>query len=83
VQEALTNTLKHAGGAHAAVTVRYREDALELEIVDDGRFGSNGDSGGHGIAGMRERVRLFGGVLEAGRRPRGGYAVRARLPLRA
>jgi signal transduction histidine kinase len=82
VQEAVTNTLKHSGGARAAVTVRYCEDALELEIVDDGQFGRNDDSGGHGIAGMRERVRLFGGELDAGRHPGGGYAVRARLPLR-
>jgi signal transduction histidine kinase len=82
VQEALTNTLKHTRGARAGVTVRYRDDALELEIVDDGRSTSNGASGGHGLAGMRERVRLFGGEVEAGRRAGGGYAVRARLPLR-
>jgi signal transduction histidine kinase len=82
VQEALTNTLKHARGARAGVTVRYRDDALELEIVDDGHSTSNGARGGHGLAGMRERARLFGGEVEAGGRAGGGYAVRARLPLR-
>jgi signal transduction histidine kinase len=83
VQEALTNTLRHASGAHAWVTVRYRDDALELGIVDDGNAGGNGDSGGHGVVGMRERVTLFGGEPEAGGRSDGGYAVRARLPLQA
>jgi signal transduction histidine kinase len=81
VQEALTNTLKHAGGARAWVTVRYGDQALELEIVDDGHS-ANGANGGHGLAGMRERVRLFGGEVEAGSRAGGGFAVRARLPLR-
>jgi signal transduction histidine kinase len=81
VQEALTNTLQHAGRARAWVTVRYGDQALELEIVDEGHSTSNGASGGHGLAGMRERVRLFGGELEAGSRAGGGYAVRARLPL--
>jgi signal transduction histidine kinase len=83
VQEALTNALRHAGGAHAWVTLRYRDDALELGIVDDGHSGGNGESAGHGLAGMRERVKLYGGQLEAGRRPDGGYAVHARLPLSA
>jgi signal transduction histidine kinase len=81
VQEALTNTLRHASGARAWVTLRYRHDALELGIVDDGHAGSNGEGPGLGIAGMRERVKLFGGELEAGKRSNGGYAVHARLPL--
>jgi signal transduction histidine kinase len=80
VQEALTNTLKHARPARARVTVRYRSDDVELEVVDDGRGSSNGSRGGQGIAGMRERVRLYGGTLETGRRERGGFSVRARLP---
>jgi signal transduction histidine kinase len=80
VQEALTNTLKHGLPAHARVTVRYRHDSVELEVVDDGSAPTNGSSGGHGIAGMRERARLFGGTLETGRRAEGGFAVRARLP---
>jgi signal transduction histidine kinase len=82
VQEALTNSLRHAGGASARVVVRYEPDALELEIADDGP-GPPEDpeaSGGHGLIGMRERVQLFGGELEAGPRPGGGFLVRARLP---
>jgi signal transduction histidine kinase len=82
VQEALTNTLKHARPAHARVTVRYRSDDVELEVVDDGRGRANGSSGGHGIPGMRERVRLYGGTLETGTAIEGGFAVRARLPAR-
>jgi signal transduction histidine kinase len=81
IQEALTNTLKHAGRARAWVTVRYGDQELELEIADDGHSAGNGAGGGHGLAGMRERVRLFGGEVEAGKRAGGGYAVRARLPL--
>ena len=82
VQESLTNTLKHARPAHARVTVRYRSDDVELEVVDDGRGRANGSNGGHGIPGMRERVRLYGGTLETGRGIEGGFAVRARLPAR-
>ena len=82
VQEALTNTLKHAGPARAWVMVRYGSDDVELEVVDDGRGRANGSKGGHGIAGMRERVRLYGGTLETGRAIEGGFAVRARLPAR-
>ncbi len=81
VQEALTNTLKHAGPAHAEVIVRYTRDALELEIRDDGPGSGNGHVGGHGLVGMRERVSVFGGELQAGPRPERGFAVRARLPL--
>jgi signal transduction histidine kinase len=85
VQEALTNTLKHARGARATVSVRYEPGDVVLEVLDDGAGGgSNGarlDSGGHGLVGMRERVALYGGKLEAGRRPDGGFAVRARLPV--
>jgi signal transduction histidine kinase len=83
VQEALTNALKHAGGAHAIVHVRYGVDSLELEIVDDGP-GSQApvSSGGQGLVGMRERVALYGGRLDAGRRSTGGFAVRVLLPIR-
>jgi signal transduction histidine kinase len=81
VQEALTNAIKHGGRARAVVRVRYGADDLELEVIDDGPGASNGVVSGHGLAGMRERVRLYGGELETGRRPEGGYAVRARLPV--
>ena len=85
VQEALTNALKHAGPARARVVVRYGARALELEITDTGRGAAagNGDGGGHGLVGMRERAQLFGGQVEGGTRPEGGFAVRARLPLEA
>jgi signal transduction histidine kinase len=84
VQEALTNALKHAGGAHAVVYVRYGAESLELEIVDDGAGLSPEPvaSGGHGLVGMRERVALYGGRLDAGRRASGGFAVRVLLPIR-
>ena len=83
VQEALTNALKHAGGAHAIVNVRYGTDSLELEIIDDGHGApAPVSSGGHGLVGMRERVALYGGRLDAGRRPSGGFAVRVLLPIR-
>jgi signal transduction histidine kinase len=83
VQEALTNALKHAGDARASVYVRYGDDSLELEIVDDGA-GAQAPvaSGGQGLVGMRERVALYGGRLDAGRRPTGGFRVRVLLPVR-
>jgi signal transduction histidine kinase len=120
VQEALTNSLKHAGPARAEVRIRYGRDVLEVQVTDDGlggrgaatavsgsglvvvtlgrhgavRNGVESASGrrsidsdrrdrrsGHGLIGMRERVALFGGTLEAGARPGGGYRVAARLPL--
>jgi signal transduction histidine kinase len=86
VQEGLTNALKHAGPARARVVVRYDEDELELEISDDGSGGGTrvDDSGaGHGLIGIRERVAVYGGELEAARRPEGGYLLRARLPVHA
>jgi signal transduction histidine kinase len=83
VQEALTNVLKHAGESHASVRVHYGADSLELEIVDDGaRAPLPVAGGGHGLLGMRERVALYGGRLDAGRRPSGGFAVRVLLPIR-
>ena len=81
IQEALTNTLKHAGPARASVTVSYGADAVDLEVLDDGAGSPNGYGGGHGLVGMRERVALFGGRLDAGARPGGGYRVHAHLPL--
>jgi signal transduction histidine kinase len=84
VQEALTNSLKHAGPARASVTLRYTDRAVDLEILDDGR-GPAPDGGreieGRGLVGMRERVSLHGGSLKAGRVPGGGFGVTASLPL--
>ncbi len=84
VQEALTNTLRHAGASSAEVAVRRLPGCLELEIVDDGRATAGPSPGsGRGIAGMRERAAMLGGTLEAGPRDGGGFGVRARLPLEA
>jgi signal transduction histidine kinase len=84
IQEALTNTLRHSEHATAHVSVRYQKDRVELEVVDDGR--QNGGpaehhGGGRGLIGIRERVAVFGGDLDAGPRPEGGFLVRCRLPL--
>jgi signal transduction histidine kinase len=88
VQEALTNTLKHAGAAHATVRLVWSQDHLDVEVSDDGPAAGvtvpprvRADSGGKGLVGMRERVMLFGGELEAAPSPHGGYRVAARLPL--
>jgi len=85
VQEALTNTLRHARATRAEVTLRYRADALEVDVRDDGRAGPSAPAaaGGRGLVGMRERAALLGGTLEAGRLERGGFRVHARLPLEA
>jgi signal transduction histidine kinase len=90
-QEALTNTRKHAGaGATADLRLRYEEDAVELEVADTGRGalppsaragGVPGTSGGLGQQGIRERIAAVGGTVELGNRPRGGYLVRARVPV--
>ena len=83
VQEGLTNVLKHAGPAHADVLVAYEPGAVRLEVTDDGR-GVNGRSGpgGHGLVGMRERVGVYGGTLEAGPKSGGGFRVVAATALR-
>jgi signal transduction histidine kinase len=88
VQEALTNVVKHAGPARAQVLVRYRAEEVTVEVTDDGKGVAPAGDGrvakvGHGIIGMRERVALFGGDLEAGPRPGGGFRVAARLPFTA
>jgi signal transduction histidine kinase len=84
VQEALTNALKHAGPANATVSVRYRAHDLDLTIADTGAASSLAapPGSGRGIPGMRERVQVYGGELEAGPSV-GGYVVHARLPLAA
>lgn len=83
VQEGLTNALKHAGPARAEVVLRFAPRALEVEVRDDGRGvpKANADGAGHGLIGMRERVALYGGRLYAGRCERGGFEIRAHLPL--
>jgi signal transduction histidine kinase len=86
VQEALTNSVKHGGKATARVSIRYTEETLEIEVVDDGRGAaapllSIAEGGGHGLIGMKERVGLFGGELQTGPVLTGGYRVYARLPI--
>jgi signal transduction histidine kinase len=85
VQEALTNAIKHAGGAPTDVRLDWGEAALELRIADRGAGGlaPELDGGGHGLVGMRERVRPYGGEVSAGLRPGGGYEVVARIPIEA
>jgi signal transduction histidine kinase len=84
VQEALSNTIKHADAEHAHVRLRYGAREVEVDVTDDGR-GVRADAvengAGHGLVGMRERVSMLGGRLEAGYRPDGGFGVRATLPL--
>ncbi len=81
VQEALTNSLAHAGPATASVVISCAEDGVEIEVADTGRGPGRSAAGGHGLVGMRERVALFRGTLETGARPAGGFVVRARLPI--
>lgn len=84
VQEALTNVVRHTGTATATVRVAYGDRGVELEIHDDGNgkaVEAAGEGNGHGLAGMRERVQLFGGDLVAGPQPGGGFCVTASLPL--
>jgi signal transduction histidine kinase len=92
VQEALTNVIKHAGKSSATVTLDYRDDALVVEVADDGGPGEVAarrgapdaptavPGGGRGLLGLRERVSLYGGELDAGGQPGGGWQVRARFP---
>jgi signal transduction histidine kinase len=85
VQEGLTNAIKHAAARHADVRVRYDRGHVEIEVCDDGRGADAADptssNGGHGLVGMRERVSIYGGELEAGPRAEGGYRLRARIPV--
>jgi len=85
VQEALTNVRKHAGtAASATVHISYGEEALTVEVTDDGRGAATALSAvgaGIGLIGMRERVEIYGGQLTSGPREGGGYAVRAILPV--
>jgi signal transduction histidine kinase len=81
IQEGLTNALKHAHAPDADVTVRYRPDGLEIEVRDNGQGGSANDGLGHGLVGIRERVKIYGGEMMAGSENGGGFVLKARLPL--
>jgi signal transduction histidine kinase len=81
IQEGLTNSLKHARAAHVRAVLRYREDELEVDVADDGVAGGNGVGTRRGLAGMRERVEVFGGTLEAGPQPGGGWTLHATFPV--
>jgi signal transduction histidine kinase len=81
VQESLTNTRKHGGlAATAAVTLRYEPDGLTVEVTDDGIASPYDSPAGHGLAGMRERIAMYGGTVQAGPLPGGGFGVTAHLP---
>jgi signal transduction histidine kinase len=80
VQEALTNTLRHAGPTQVDVVLRHGDGQIEIEVIDGGRGSASVDGSGQGLVGMQERVRLYGGSLEAGPRAEGGFRVRATLP---
>jgi len=81
VQEGLTNSLKHARASGADVTVRYRSEDLELEVRDDGVGASTSDGLGHGLVGVKERVKIYGGEMSAGPGQEGGFVLNARLPI--
>lgn len=82
IQEALTNTIKHAGPAQARVLVRYEPDSIEVQVSDTGS-GAGTSAVGHGLIGMRESVALYGGTLEVDRGEAAGFTVRARMPIAA
>jgi signal transduction histidine kinase len=81
VQEGLTNALKHAHASDADVTVSYRPDELEIEVRDNGRGSATTDGLGHGLIGVRERVKIYGGEMSAGTATNGGFVLSTRLPL--
>ena len=80
VQEALTNTLKHAGtDVRATVRLRYEADGIDVEVTDDGSGHAPDSANGQGLSGMRERAAVYGGAIDAGPRPGGGWRVHTRL----
>jgi signal transduction histidine kinase len=81
VQEGLTNALKHAHASDADVIVRYRPDELEIEVRDNGQGSATSDGQGHGLVGVRERVKIYGGEMRAGRSDEGGFVLSTRLPV--
>ena len=82
VQEGLTNALKHARASQADVTLRYGSDELQIEVRDDGDGSATNDGLGHGLVGVRERVKIYGGEMSAGAEPTGGFVLSTRLPLK-
>lgn len=83
VQEAITNAFKHAPGARVEIRLTYGADELGIQVTDDGEHRPAASRPGHGLTGMRERVAVFGGQLQAGPMPEGGFRIQARLPLEA
>ena len=83
IQEALTNVLKHAQASKAEVTIRYDSAAVEVEVRDDGAGSAGADGVGHGLLGIRERVKLHGGEMTTENLAEGGFILRTRLPLRS
>jgi signal transduction histidine kinase len=81
VQEGLTNALKHARATGADVTVRYRPDEVEIQVRDNGQGTAASDGLGHGLVGVRERVKIYGGEMSAGKENGGGFVLSTRLPL--
>jgi len=81
VQEGLTNALKHARASDADVIVRYRQDEVEIEVRDNGDGNVAGDGLGHGLVGIRERVKIYGGEMSARPEPEGGFVLNTRLPV--
>ena len=81
VQEALTNTLRHAAARRADVALSFGPHDLRVEVRDDGRGPADGDGLGHGLVGIRERVKIYGGEMSAAGTPGGGFVLQARLPL--
>ena len=81
IQEGLTNSLKHSGAGKAEVTVRYASRALQIEVLDDGNGATVDDGQGHGLLGIQERVKIYGGEMTAGAAPGGGYLLSVRLPV--
>jgi signal transduction histidine kinase len=82
VQEGLTNALRHARASHADVTLSYGLDEVQIEVRDNGAGSSTSDGLGHGLVGIRERVKIYGGEMSAQSRPEGGFVLDVRLPIR-
>jgi signal transduction histidine kinase len=81
VQEGLTNALKYAHASRADVTLHYAPEELRIQVRDDGSGPAPTDGRGHGLVGVSERVKIYGGEMSAGRAPDGGFVLDARLPI--